>query len=95
LVIAPILGGHAEEGVASMNDTKEVTIEMNVESADLAEAIVTYSTTVNGKSVTEEVIYNGTKAEVEAQLKAFENATVEKKGTATEITIEKVEINKQ
>jgi len=95
LVIAPILGGHAEEGVASMNDTKEVTIEMNIESADLAEAIVTYSTTVNGESITEEVIYKGTKAEVEAQLKAFENATVEKKGTATEITIEKVEINKQ
>ncbi|WP_299801047.1 sodium-translocating pyrophosphatase [uncultured Maribacter sp.] len=95
LVIAPILGGHAEEGVASLNDTKEVTIEMNVESADLAEAIVTYSTTVNGESITEEVIYNGTKAEVEAQLKAFENATIAKKGTATEITIEKVEINKQ
>jgi len=95
LVIAPILGGHAEEGVASMNDTKEVTIEMNVESADLAEAIVTYSTTVNGESITEEVVYNGTKAEVEAQLQAFENVTIAKKGTATEITIEKVEINKQ
>ena len=95
LVIAPILGGHAEEGVALLNDTKEVTIEMNVESADLAEAIVTYSTTVNGESIIKEVIYNGTKAEVEAQLHAFENATIEKKGTATEITIEKVEINKQ
>ena len=95
LVIAPILGGHAEEGVALLNDTKEVTIEMNVESADLAEAIVTYSTTVNGESIIKEVVYNGTKAEVEAQLHAFENATIEKKGTATEITIEKVEINKQ
>jgi len=95
LVIAPILGGHAEEGVALLNDTKEVTIEMNVESADLAEAIVTYSTTVNGESIIKEVVYNGTKAEVEAQLQAFENATIEKKGTATEITIEKVEINKQ
>ncbi|MDF4204744.1 sodium-translocating pyrophosphatase [Maribacter sp. SA7] len=95
LVIAPILGGHAEEGVALVNDSKEVTVEMNVESSDLAEAIVTYSTTVNGESITEEVVYNGTKAEVEAQLQAFENATVEKKGTATEITIEKVEINKR
>ncbi|MGO4920562.1 sodium-translocating pyrophosphatase [Maribacter spongiicola] len=95
LVIAPILGGHSEEGVALLNDTKDVTIEMNVQSADLAEAIVTYSTTVNGESITEEVVYNGTKAEVEAQLQAFENATIAKKGTATEITIEKVEINKQ
>ncbi|WP_424002260.1 sodium-translocating pyrophosphatase [Maribacter sp. IgM3_T14_3] len=94
LVIAPILGGHAEDGFAMVNDTKEVTIEMNVESADLAEAIVTYSTTVNGASVTEEKVYKGTKAEVEAQLKEFEKATVQKNGTASEITIEKVEINK-
>ncbi|MEH6620552.1 sodium-translocating pyrophosphatase [Maribacter arcticus] len=94
LVIAPILGGHAEEGVAVQNETNEVTIEMNVESADLAEATVTYTTTINGESVTEEVVYNGTKAEVEAQLAEFENANVLKKGTATEVTIEKVEINK-
>ena len=94
LVIAPILGGHIEEGVAMVNNPQEVTIEMNVERTDLAEAIVTYATTVNGESVTEKVVYKGTKAEVEAQLNAFESATVEKKGTATEITIEKVEINK-
>lgn len=95
LVIAPILGGHTEDGVAMVNKTKEVTIEMNVESEQLAEAIVTYATTVDGELVTEEVVYNGTKSEVEEKLKAFEKATIEKKGTATEITIEKVEINKQ
>ena len=94
LVIAPILGGHAEEGVTMLNSTNEVDIEMNVESADLAEAIVTYSTTVNGEAITEKVVFNGTKAEVEAQLVEFEKANVEKKGTATEVTIEKVEINK-
>ncbi|WP_027068075.1 sodium-translocating pyrophosphatase [Maribacter sp. Hel_I_7] len=94
LVIAPILGGHAEEGVAMLNSTNEVAIEMNVESADLAEAIVTYSTTVNGEAITEKVVFNGTKVEVEAQLVEFEKANGEKKGTATEVTIEKVEINK-
>ncbi|WP_282113788.1 sodium-translocating pyrophosphatase [Maribacter stanieri] len=94
LVIAPILGGHAEEGVAMLNSTNEVAIEMNVESADLAEAIVTYSATVNGEAITEKVVFNGTKAEVEAQLVEFEKENVEKKGTATEVTIEKVEINK-
>ncbi|WP_089262459.1 sodium-translocating pyrophosphatase [Maribacter sedimenticola] len=94
LVIAPILGGHTEDGVTMLKDTKEVTIEMNVENDDLAQAIVTYSTMVNGKSVIEEKIYTGTKAEVEAQLKKFENASIEKKGTSTEVTIEKVEINK-
>jgi len=95
LVIAPILGGHTEDGVAMVNKTKEVTIEMNVESEQLAKAIVTYATTVDGELVTEEVVYSGTKSEVEEKLKAFEKATIEKKGTATEITIEKVEVNKQ
>ncbi|MDO1512082.1 sodium-translocating pyrophosphatase [Maribacter confluentis] len=94
LVIAPILGGHTEDGVTMLKDTKEVTIEMNVENDDLAQAIVTYSTMVNGKSVKEEKIYTGTKAEVEAQLKKFENASIEKKGTSTEVIIEKIEINK-
>jgi K(+)-stimulated pyrophosphate-energized sodium pump len=94
LVIAPILGGHAEEGVAMQNNTNEISVELNVENNDLAEATVTYTTTVNGETITEKVVYNGTKAEVEAQLAAFEKANVLKKGTATEVTIEKVEINK-
>ncbi|WP_419212494.1 sodium-translocating pyrophosphatase [Maribacter sp. X9] len=94
LVIAPILGGHTEEGMAVETSDKEISIDLDVESADLAEATITYSTVVNGESVTEEVTYTGTKAEVEAELLAFENATVEKKGTQTEVTIEKVEINK-
>ena len=94
LVIAPILGGHTEEGMAMETSAKEISIDMNVESADLAEATVTYSTMLNGKATTEKVTYTGTKAEVEANLKAFENATVQNKGTETEVTIEKVEINK-
>jgi K(+)-stimulated pyrophosphate-energized sodium pump len=93
-VIAPILGGHTEEGMAMDTSAKEISIDLNVDSADLAEATVTYSTVINGESTTEKVTYTGTEAEVEAQLKAFENATVEKKGTQTEVTIEKVEINK-
>ena len=94
LVIAPILGGHTEEGVVVNTNTKEITVDLNVENNDLAEATVTYSTIVNGETVTEVKTYNGTKAEVESQLEAFENVNLEKKGTATEVTIEKVEINK-
>ncbi|TLP78801.1 sodium-translocating pyrophosphatase [Maribacter sp. ACAM166] len=94
LVIAPILGGHDEEGVAMQNDTKEITVGLNVENEDLAEANLTYTSTINGEAVTEVVTYKGTKAEVEAQLAAFENATVQKKGAETEITIEEVENNK-
>ena len=96
LVIAPILGGHTEEeGMAQHNSTKEITIDLDVENTDLAEATIIYTTSVNGNSVTEEVTYSGTQEEVEAQLKAFENASVAKKGTETAVTIEKVEIHKK
>ena len=95
LVIAPILGGHTEEeGMALVGDKKEISIDFNVQSADMAEATVTYSTMVNGKAMTEKVTYNGTRAEVEAQLKAFEDANVQPKGAETEVTIEKVETEK-
>lgn len=95
LVIAPILGGHTEdEGMAMNSQTKEVTVNLNVESSDKASATVTYTTNVNGVEKTEEVTYEGTKEEVEAQLKEFENASVENKGTKKEITIEKVDIRK-
>ena len=95
LVIAPILGGHTdEEGMALQGNKKEISIDLNVQSADLAEATVTYSTMVNGKAITEKVTYNGTRAEVEAQLKAFEDANVQRNGAKTEVTIEKVEIEK-
>ena len=95
LVIAPILGGHTdEEGMALQGNKNEISIDLNVQSADLAEATVTYSTMVNGKAITEKVTYNGTRAEVEAQLKAFEDANVQRNGAKTEVTIEKVEIEK-
>lgn len=92
LVIAPILGGHTEEGMALGESKNEISVDFKMESPDLAEATVTYTSLVNGKEVIEEVTYNGTKAEVEAQIQAFENANVQKK--ETEITIKKVEINK-
>lgn len=95
LVIAPILGGHTEEeGMALVGDKKEMSIDFNVQSADMAEATVTYSTMVNGKAMTEKVTYNGTRAEVEAQLKAFEDSNVQRKGAETKVTIEKVETEK-
>ncbi len=95
LVIAPILGGHTEEeGVTLYEDTKEISIDFNAESADLAEATVTYTTLENGEAVSKEVTYKGTRAEVEAQLADFESANVQKKGTKTEVTIEKVVVNR-
>ncbi len=91
LVIAPILGGHAEE--TSMVATEDVNIEMSVESKDMAQATITYTTVENGTEVTKKETFKGTEAEVEKQLKAFENTS---KGDNVEVkkVIEKVEVNK-
>jgi K(+)-stimulated pyrophosphate-energized sodium pump len=89
LVIAPILGGHLETGVAE----QEVQVEMNVESTDLAQAIVTYSVTENGKTVTEEKIFNGTQEQVKAQLEAFEKTTKWDENDK-KVVVEKIDIRK-
>lgn len=95
LVIAPILGGHTEdEGMALNTQTKEIMVNLDIDNSDEANATVTYTTTVDGISETEEVTFEGTQEEVEEQLKAFENTTMDKKGTKTEVTIEKVDIRK-
>ncbi|MDC6390703.1 sodium-translocating pyrophosphatase [Maribacter sp. PR1] len=95
LVIAPILGGHTEdEGMALNTQTKEIMVNLDIDNSDEANATVTYTTTVDGISETEEVTFEGTQEEVEEQLKAFENTTIDKKGTKTEVTIEKVDIRK-
>ena len=89
LVIAPILGGHTEEDTSLNEGSKEITVDLNLENDDMAEATIIYTTIVNGEEVTEEITYAGTKAQVEAQLIALENAKVKTKGALTEIMIEK------
>ncbi|WP_296314134.1 sodium-translocating pyrophosphatase [Winogradskyella sp. UBA3174] len=92
LVIAPILGGHGEETVlTSIED--EASIEMTVNSKDLAKATVDYSTTIKGEKVSETIIFEGTKAEVEKELKAFE-ATLTNEAGEVEKVIEKMDITK-
>ena len=84
LVIAPILGGHtSDEGLTL---TEDVNIEMTLDSEDLAQATITYTTVENGVEVTKEEVFNGTKAEVESQIEAFENST--KANTETEVKVE-------
>jgi K(+)-stimulated pyrophosphate-energized sodium pump len=90
LVIAPILGGHTETGVAE----QEVQIEMNVEATDLAQAVITYTTTVNGETTTEEKTFNGTKEEVKTQLEAFERTTQVAGNKDKKVVIEKIDIKK-
>ncbi len=70
LVIAPILGGHTETGVAN---TKEITIEkeMKIEN-NTAVATIIYTVIENGKVITKEETFEGSKLDVEAKIKDFE-----------------------
>ena len=93
LVIAPILGGHtSEEGLANNED--EVSIEMTIESKDMAKATVNYSTIKNGEKISEVITFEGTEAEVKKELEAFE-ATVKSDGKDVEKIIEEVKITKE
>ena len=78
LVIAPILGGHAiEEGVAltETNETteviKKVYVEMEVESDDIAKAVVNITTVENGESNVDERVISGTLEEVKAKVESL------------------------
>jgi K(+)-stimulated pyrophosphate-energized sodium pump len=90
LVIAPSIAIMAETGLA--NNSEEVSIEMTVDSKDLASATVNYSTMKDGEKVLETIVFEGTQAEVESDLKAFE-ASLDK-GDIKKV-IEKVDIRKE
>ncbi|MFP4847014.1 sodium-translocating pyrophosphatase [Winogradskyella sp. PE311] len=92
LVIAPILGGHADETALTLND--EISIEMTVDSKELAEATVDYSTMKDGEKVMESISFKGTKTEVEKELKAFEATLKNEAGEVTKV-IENIDITKE
>lgn len=91
LVIAPILGGHTA-GLGLTN--QEVEVQMQVESTDLAQAVVTYTTTVNGEAATQQRRIKGTAQEVKAQLEAFGNSASKLGDKSEKIVIDKIEIQK-
>ncbi|MGS2727607.1 sodium-translocating pyrophosphatase [Psychroserpens sp. BH13MA-6] len=93
LVIAPILGGHSSE-TALADDMEEVQVEMTVASKELAQATITYTTIENGEEVTKEEVFEGTEAEVNEQLEAFEKASVNVEGDAKKV-IKKMEVTKE
>ncbi|WP_411766652.1 sodium-translocating pyrophosphatase [Winogradskyella sp. A3E31] len=83
LVIAPILGGHTEEGLAQVED--EINVEVTMNADELAEATITYTVTENGEEITKNETFKGTEAEVKAKLEAFEA-----QHTATDAEVKKV-----
>lgn len=93
LVIAPSIA-MTQTGVATTESAKEIKIEMQSDNGDVAEATIAYTAVVNGERVTQEKTFMGTQAEVKSQLQAFENTTVESKGSETEVTIESIDIRK-
>jgi K(+)-stimulated pyrophosphate-energized sodium pump len=96
LVIAPSIALTIDSGMASMTAeeiSKEIT--MNVENNDgITKATVSYTTIVNGEKVSEEKTFKGTQAEVEEQIKAFEETKVKTDDNETKITIESIDIRK-
>ena len=96
LVIAPILGGHTEDGVAmtevqeievvastiSDNEVeKQVKVEMTAEENGQAKATVSTTITKNGETLTEDKVFEGTVEEVKADIEKLKDVEVEiKKG---------------
>ena len=92
LVIAPILGGHAEEtALATINEN--VSTEMIVDSEITTKATVDYSIMKDGKKVLETIVFKGTKAQVENSLKTFKGSLTNKAGEVEKV-IEKIDISK-
>ncbi|WP_289063316.1 sodium-translocating pyrophosphatase [uncultured Zobellia sp.] len=93
LVIAPSIAMNAT-GMADVENTKEIKIEMNAIDTNMAEATIAYTTVVNGEKLIQEKVFKGTESTVKSQLMAFEKDVESNKGTDAEITIEKVDIRK-
>ncbi len=95
LVIAPILGGHTEDGVAltevqeieviadattSGDVQKQVQVEMTAGDNGQAKATVSTTITKDGETTTEDKVYEGTVEEVKAAVEASkENVTIKVK----------------
>ena len=78
LVIAPILGEHTIEGQELNTETieKEISITMDTNDDGAAKAVVTTIDTENGKESSTEEVFEGTEAEVKAQVEALKNVDV-------------------
>ena len=88
LVIAPSIAmsaddvtAYAEQTVEKTEISKEIKVDMNANEDGTVKAIVTTTTTENGATSTEEKVFEGTEAEVKAEIDALKDVDVEiKKG---------------
>ncbi|WP_438971979.1 sodium/proton-translocating pyrophosphatase, partial [Polaribacter sp.] len=76
LVIAPILGGHANDTHTSTEIREEVKVMLTVNEADEAKATVTTTYVENGVEKTKDEVITGTLEEVEAKVNALKGEGV-------------------
>ena len=89
LVIAPILGGHSSEESHEINANtieaqsisnevieKEITVKMDANDDGITKAVVKTTMTENGKEISTEQVFEGTEAEVKAQIKALKDVDI-------------------
>ncbi|WP_343763319.1 sodium-translocating pyrophosphatase [Gangjinia marincola] len=75
LVIAPILGNHAEENeVLGQAEEMQINVEVNTESNDVAIAVVTFEENVDGEKKMTKKEFTGTLEEVEQAVEEFKTA---------------------
>lgn len=102
LVIAPSIAlssgdvtDYASKATEETNISKEVKVEMNQNEDGTYKALVTTTTTENGETVTDEQIFEGTEAEVKAQVEALKGAEVKVEGAKMIIKKEIEEVKKE
>ncbi|MEM9143455.1 MAG: sodium-translocating pyrophosphatase [Bacteroidota bacterium] len=88
LVIAPSIALNVS-GMADAMEKQEVIVEMDAQDRDFAEATISYTSVVNGETVTEVKTVKGTRNEVEAQLEQMEAVSVNTKDGNADIIVEK------
>ena len=89
LVIAPILGGHSSEESHEINSNtieaqsisnevieKEIIVKMDANDDGITKAVVKTTMTENGKEISTEQVFEGTEAEVKAQIKALKDVDI-------------------
>ncbi|NRA93494.1 MAG: sodium/proton-translocating pyrophosphatase, partial [Psychroserpens sp.] len=73
LVIAPILGGHTEEGLAYNEMKEERIVEISSDNLETATAAIETTSTENGETTTEEKVIEGTPEEVKVKVETSKN----------------------
>ena len=78
LVIAPLLGSHAEPQTALIKEKvrKEIRVEVNADDQGQMEAVIKTTTTENGETVVDEKVISGTEEEIQAAVEEMKDVNI-------------------